>query len=48
VHTWPEHRLANFDLLTCGRLNGEIMIAHLKDALRPERANVVRVIRDVQ
>ena len=26
VHTWPEHQSANFDLLTCGRLNGELML----------------------
>lgn len=47
VHTWPEHQLANFDLLTCGRLNGEHMLDHLKARLRPDRSNVVRVIRDV-
>lgn len=48
VHTWPEHGSANFDLLTCGRLNGERMIAHLRDALRPARCNVSRVLRDIQ
>jgi S-adenosylmethionine decarboxylase len=47
VHTWPEYRMANFDLLTCGRLNGERMLGYLKAELAPERANVVRVIRDV-
>ena len=47
VHTWPEYRMANFDLLTCGRLNGEHMLDHLKSRLRPARTNVVRVIRDV-
>ncbi len=48
VHTWPEYGMANFDLLTCGRLNGEQMLDELKSALSPDRANVVRVIRDVQ
>jgi S-adenosylmethionine decarboxylase len=48
VHTWPEHGSANFDLLTCGRLNGELMIAHLEDALQPKRVNITRVIRDVR
>lgn len=47
VHTWPEYQMANFDLLTCGRLNGERMLGYLKTELAPERANVVRVIRDV-
>lgn len=47
VHTWPEYKMANFDLLTCGRLNGEQMLGYLKGQLKPERANVVRVIRDV-
>ena len=47
VHTWPEHGLASFDLLTCGRLHGERILAHLRSALHPVRANVVRTIRDV-
>jgi S-adenosylmethionine decarboxylase len=48
VHTWPEHGVANFDLLTCGRLNGELMIASLRESLRPVRANLSRVIRDIR
>lgn len=47
VHTWPEYSLANFDLLTCGRLNGELMISHLEKALATTRVNITRVIRDV-
>lgn len=47
VHTWPEYRMANFDLLTCGRLNGEHVLDRLRADLRPARSNVVRVIRDV-
>jgi S-adenosylmethionine decarboxylase len=47
VHTWPEHSLANFDLLTCGRLNGEMMIAYLEKAFDHSRVNITRVIRDV-
>lgn len=47
VHTWPELGMANFDLLTCGRLNGELILAALRDELAPVRANVTRVIRDV-
>ena len=48
VHTWPEHGSANFDLLTCGRLNGEAMLARLSDLLKPSRMNVSRVIRDIR
>jgi S-adenosylmethionine decarboxylase len=47
VHTWPELSAANFDLLTCGRLNGERMIATLEAELEPVRMNVSRLIRDV-
>jgi S-adenosylmethionine decarboxylase len=47
VHTWPELGMANFDLLTCGRLNGELILAQLRADLVPVRANVTRVIRDV-
>lgn len=47
VHTWPEHRLANFDLLTCGRLHGERILEHLRQELRPTRHTVTRTIRDV-
>jgi len=47
VHTWPELGMANFDLLTCGRLNGELIVAELRAELQPVRANVTRVIRDV-
>lgn len=48
VHTWPELRLANFDLLTCGRLHGEAILAHLRTALRPVRSNIVCTVRDVR
>jgi S-adenosylmethionine decarboxylase len=47
VHTWPELSAANFDLLTCGRLNGERMIASLQEELNPSKMNVTRLIRDV-
>ncbi|MEV6527747.1 adenosylmethionine decarboxylase [Longispora sp. NPDC051575] len=48
VHTWPEYQSANFDLLTCGRLNGERIIEHLRTALDITRINITRVLRDVQ
>jgi S-adenosylmethionine decarboxylase len=48
VHTWPEYGSANVDLLTCGRLDGERMVAHLAQALQPTRFEVVRQIRAVR
>ena len=47
VHTWPEHSVANFDLITCGRLNGERILRHLEDALEPVRTNSQCVIRSL-
>jgi S-adenosylmethionine decarboxylase len=48
VHTWPEYGSANIDLLTCGRLNGELMIGHLGEAMRPVRWDISRVNRTVR
>jgi S-adenosylmethionine decarboxylase len=48
VHTWPEHRMASFDLLTCGKLSAERIFAHLRAALEPTRANVTRTVRDLR
>ncbi|HEY0641338.1 MAG TPA: adenosylmethionine decarboxylase [Pseudonocardiaceae bacterium] len=48
VHTWPEHRSANVDLLTCGPLNGERMIEHLRAVLAPERVAQSRTKRDAR
>lgn len=45
VHTWPEHGLARFDLLTCGRLHGEVIVAHLMSRLAPTRSRVDSHIR---
>jgi len=47
VHTWPEHVGANFDVLTCGKLNGELMIAHLERELKPIRVNATCVVRNI-
>lgn len=41
VHTWPEHGLAMFDLLTCGKLNASLIFEHLQAALKPDRASIV-------
>lgn len=48
VHTWPEHRMASFDLLTCGKLSAERIFAHLQAVLAPVRTNVTRTVRDLR
>lgn len=48
VHTWPEHGSANVDLLTCGRLNGELMITYLMKAMPPIRCDITRTNRTVR
>jgi S-adenosylmethionine decarboxylase len=40
VHTWPEHALANVDLLTCGDIDGELVLRTIRERLGVERANV--------
>lgn len=47
VHTWPEHGLAHFDLLTCGRLNADLIFAHLRSVLGPARVNTVQTTHDL-
>ncbi len=48
AHTWPEHGLARFDLLTCGQLDARLILQHLMDLLNPHRANITRTILDIQ
>lgn len=47
IHTWPELRLANVDLLTYGRVDADAVLEVLQTALRPERANLVGVTRGI-
>ena len=46
VHTWPEFKLANVDLLTCGVLEGETILEVVKDRMKATRSNVTRVTRE--
>ena len=40
VHTWPELALANVDLLSCGDIDGNVVLATIRARLDVERATV--------
>jgi S-adenosylmethionine decarboxylase len=40
VHTWPELGLANVDLLSCGAIDGNVVLATIRAHLDVERASV--------
>jgi S-adenosylmethionine decarboxylase len=44
IHTWPELRLANIDLLTCGAIDGNVVLETIRARLDVERASI-RCIR---
>jgi len=45
IHTWPERLLANVDLLTCGDLAGDEILAVVERRLGADRVNVTCVLR---
>ena len=47
IHTWPERLMANVDLLSCGPVDGERVLAVVRDGLGAERADIARVLRGV-
>jgi S-adenosylmethionine decarboxylase len=40
IHTWPELALAHIDLLTCGDIDGEVVLSTIRERLDVERAKV--------
>ena len=40
IHTWPELRLANVDLLTCGDIDGDVVLTTIRARLDVQRAHV--------
>jgi S-adenosylmethionine decarboxylase len=40
IHTWPELRMANVDLLSYGAVDGEGVLALVRERLAPRRAAV--------
>jgi S-adenosylmethionine decarboxylase len=45
IHTWPELRLANVDLLTCGEIDSDVVLGLIRERLDVERANVRCILR---
>jgi S-adenosylmethionine decarboxylase len=41
IHTWPEHALANVDLLSYGDLRGDDVLQSICDGLGAERSRLV-------
>jgi S-adenosylmethionine decarboxylase len=48
IHTWPELSMANVDLLSYGEVDGEAVLATIRDALSAERTSVSCVLRGVR
>jgi S-adenosylmethionine decarboxylase len=40
IHTWPELSLVNVDLLSCGDIDGEVVLRTIRERLDVERASV--------
>jgi S-adenosylmethionine decarboxylase len=47
IHTWPEHALANVDLLTYGDVDGEAVLGVLCDGLGAVRVELTRIVRTI-
>ena len=47
VHTWPELGLANVDLLSCGDIDGDLVLRTIRVRLGVERASVHCIVRSV-
>jgi S-adenosylmethionine decarboxylase len=48
IHTWPELRLANVDLLSYGDVDGRHALDLVRRLLGAERANVARLSRSLE
>jgi S-adenosylmethionine decarboxylase len=45
IHTWPEERLIAIDLVSCGAIDGQRVLAELTAALHLESARVTEIER---
>ena len=46
-HNWPELALANIDLLTCGDIDGDIVLSTIRERLDVERASIRCILRSL-
>jgi len=47
IHTWPELSLVNVDLLTCGNIDGGVVLRTIRARLDVERASIRCVYRSL-
>ncbi len=47
IHTWPEHGYAAVDIFTCGDLNYQAALEHIKNELEAERCTIFQFQRGV-
>ncbi len=47
IHTWPEYGYAAVDIFTCGDLNYQVALEHIKNELEAERCSVFQFQRGV-
>ena len=47
IHTWPELGLANVDLLSCGDIDGNVVLQTIRARLDVERSNVSCILRSL-
>jgi len=47
IHTWPEYGYAAVDIFTCGDLNHQAALDHIKNELEAERCTVFQFQRGI-
>ena len=47
IHTWPEHGYAAVDMFTCGDLDCQVAIDHIKNELEAERCSIFQFRRGI-
>ncbi len=47
IHTWPEYGYAAVDVFTCGDLDTQVALDHIKTELRSEKCTVFQIERGI-
>jgi len=47
IHTWPEYGYAAVDVFTCGDLDTQIGLEHIKQELRSEKCSIFQLQRGI-